>query len=215
MIRVIRHTILAAIVFLAMAIPSFAQAPVFGVIDMEKAINDYSKRQTMEAELKATNDQVTASFSSIEKVLILTPEETDEYAKIITAKTQDDTQKKRLAELEAKAEQAKTDFNAIAAKGDKMTAEEKAKFDSIRSQYAANDNTFKQMVSNANQTILSLRDSKRLELIADIKAAVATVAKEQKINIVFSMNPQNVLYGAIDITDAVLKRVNTAPATKK
>ncbi len=209
MIRMMRHALLIAVALMAISIPSFAQSAVFGVIDMEKAINGYSKRETMEAELKAKNDQVTANFDSLQKVLVLTPEEIDEYAKIVTSATKDDAQKKRSTELEAKATQFVADFNVLAAKGQAMTADEKTKFDTMRAQAANNENTFKQMMTDANQSILRMRDEKRLALIADIKVAVASVAKEQKINLVFSMNPQNVVYGAIDITDPVLKRLNT------
>lgn len=209
MIRMMRHALLIAVACMAISLPSFAQTAVFGVIDMEKAINGYNKRESMEAELKAKNDQVTANFNSLQKVLVLTPEEIDEYAKIITLATQDDTQKKRMAELEAKSTQFVADFNALAAKAATMTADEKTKFDTMRAQVATNDTTFKQMMADANQQILRMRDDKRLALIADIKVAVASVAKEQKINLVFSMNPQNVVYGAVDITDPVLKRLNT------
>ena len=211
MIRMMRHALLIAVSVMAISIPSFAQTAIFGVIDMEKAINGYSKREVMEAELKSKNDQVTANFDSLQKVLVLTPEEIDEYAKIVTSATKDDAQKKKAADLEAKATQFVADFNVLAAKGQAMTAEEKTKFDTMRSQVATNENTFKQMMNEANQSILRMRDEKRLALIADIKVAVATVAKEQKINLVFSMNPQNVVYGAVDITDPVLKRLN-APA---
>lgn len=194
---------------MAISLPSFSQTAVFGVIDMEKAINGYTKREAMEAELKAKNDQVTANFASLQKVLVLTPEEIDEYAKIITATTQDDTQKKRITELEAKSTQFVTDFNVLAAKAATMTAEEKTKFDNMRTQVATNEATFKQMMTDANQSILRMRDDKRMVLIADIKVAVASIAKEQKINLVFSMNPQNVVYGAVDITEPVIKRLNT------
>ncbi|MHB1460060.1 MAG: OmpH/Skp family outer membrane protein [Armatimonadota bacterium] len=209
MIRMMRHALLIAVALMAISIPSFAQSAVFGVIDMEKAINGYTKREAMEAELKAKNDQVTANFDSLQKVLVLTPEEIDEYAKIVTSATKDDAQKKRSADLEAKATQFVADFNALAAKGQAMTAEEKTKFDSMRAQAANNENTFKQMMTDANNSILRMRDEKRLSLISDIKVAVAAIAKEQKINLVFSMNPQNVVYGAIDITDPVIKRLNT------
>lgn len=194
---------------MAISLPSFSQTAVFGVIDMEKAINGYTKREAMEAELKAKNDQVTANFASLQKVLVLTPEEIDEYAKIITATTQDDIQKKRITELEAKSTQFVTDFNVLAAKAATMTAEEKTKFDNMRTQVATNEATFKQMMTDANQSILRMRDDKRMVLIADIKVAVASIAKEQKINLVFSMNPQNVVYGAVDITEPVIKRLNT------
>ncbi len=208
MIRMMRHALLIAVALMAISFPSFAQSAVFGVIDMEKAINGYSKREVMEAELKTKNDQVTANFDSLQKVLVLTPEEIDEYAKIVTSATKDDAQKKKATDLEAKATQFVADFNVLAAKGQAMTAEEKTKFDTMRSQVATNENTFKQMMTEANQSILRMRDEKRLALIADIKVAVAAVAKEQKINLVFSMNPSNVIYGAVDITEPVLKRLN-------
>lgn len=209
MIRMMRHALLIVVAIMAISLPSFSQTAVFGVIDMEKAINGYTKREAMEAELKAKNDQVTANFASLQKVLVLTPEEIDEYAKIITATTQDDTQKKRITELEAKSTQFVTDFNVLAAKAATMTAEEKTKFDNMRTQVATNEATFKQMMTDANQSILRMRDDKRMVLIADIKVAVASIAKEQKINLVFSMNPQNVVYGAVDITEPVIKRLNT------
>jgi len=186
-------------------------AAAFGTVDVEKAFDNYEKKQQLDQELVKFVDQLDQKLAMRRDNRLLTPAEFDQLAglKAKEKPTADDT--KKIEELIASSKQREQELQALQQKPD-TTEAEKTRLKELTDQGNKNDQLLKDEIGKYQEEITNRQIELSRQIMQEVEAAVASVAKEKGLTLVFNKSaagePGLIIYSNVDITDEVLKKLN-------
>ena len=205
-------------VFILAIIANFAVAAevkpstglVFGTADADSVFKDYTKRQQLYSDLDALKAKLEGELELRNANRLLTDDEFKQLVDLQAKAAKTDAEQKKIDELLATSKQRDQDLQTLQQKSDATDAE-KAQRTELENrlktvQQALQDNKTK-FEDELNKRLI---DANKL-VTADIETAVAAVAKEKGLSVVFNKSfgaAEFVLYSSVDITPDVLKKLN-------
>ncbi|GBC93634.1 hypothetical protein HRbin15_02135 [bacterium HR15] len=184
-----------------------AQAQTFGVVDYERIINEVQLTQESLRELQTLQQRYQQAFQSLQESLILTDEERQELANLLLQPNLNDQQKKRVDELKNTARQRADELQSLRQKAN-PTETEKAALERFTQMEARSREALQLLGQQWGQELNQQAETRRAQVQKRIREVIAQVAKEKKVQVVFST--EAVLYCENDLTDEVIKRLNAA-----
>jgi Skp family chaperone for outer membrane proteins len=188
------------------ALLTLASAQSVGMVDYERIVNEAQLTQESLRELQALQQLYQQAFQSLQESLILTDEERQELANLLMQPNLNDQQKKRLEALKTTARQRADELQALRQKAN-PTETEKAALERFTQMEARSREALQLLGQQWGQEFNQQAETRRAQVQKRIREVIAQVAKEKKIQVVFSA--EVVLYCENDLTDEVIKRLNT------
>ncbi len=213
-LRNVTTVIVMAIIIMCavgMAIAADAKAAMqFGTVDIEKAYAGYQKSAQIKEELKNAYDKANLKLDLMKANKLLTPEEIAELVELSTKDKQTEADKARINALLDISKKRDQEMQTLEQKQDATDAE-KARLQQLIEQRKNSEEAYKKSFESLQKEL----NNKENELLGaakkDIVDAVAAVAKEKGISIVFNRSiglADFIIYSAVDITDDVIKKLN-------
>lgn len=195
------------------AMAADAKAPVLsiGTVDVEKAFDGYTKKDKLQQELMANYERLKADLELRGTNKLLTEDEFKQLADLKAKPTLDDASKKKVDELLALSKQREQEFQALQQKAN-ATDQEKAQLKALQDQLTKTDETLKSQEAQYNDELTKQRIDLSKQVMQDVDTAVAVIAKEKGLTIVFNKSaagdPGFIVFSSVDITDEVIKKLN-------
>lgn len=200
-------TVTLAAVILAMTPPVWAQggAEQFGSVDMQKVAAAYTKSTTSEATMKGLHDQLLLVYSTQAANPMLSSDQQTQLGNLLLKASPTDADKAQIQSLEA---QSQKDAQALAAlqQQKELTDSDRAQLAALTAEQQAGAQALQGVQDDYQQRMQQENDQLVQEISDDIRAAVAAVAKQKGLSLVFSSDA--VIYSANDITQAVIAKLN-------
>ncbi len=211
------HTSIAAAVAVGIILsifmigPAFsAEAQVFATVDVEKAFNDYQKKQELDKQIMAELQALQSKGELRKTHEILSKAEFDELAALKAKPKPTDAEKKRIEELETASTDRQKELQDLRQKT-APTEQEKSRMTALQDQLKQTDLELREWGKQADADWQKRRVELSRQVMDDVQAAVSAVAKQKGITMVFNKSAGEsilVVYSSLDITDEVLKRLN-------
>ncbi|MBP6962881.1 MAG: OmpH family outer membrane protein [Armatimonadetes bacterium] len=187
-----------------------AEAQVFASVDVEKAFNDYKKKQDLDKQVMAELQQLQSKLELRQTHPLLTKAEFDELAALKAKEKPTDAEKKRIETMEAMSTQKEKDLQALRQKTT-PTDEEKASMAALQEVAKQTETELRDSAKQADTEWQAKRYELSKQVMEDVQAAVAAVAKQKNITMVFNKSAGEtvlVVYSSNDITADVIARLN-------
>jgi Skp family chaperone for outer membrane proteins len=192
------------------AAPPEPQGMKFAVVDMERIIQEYSGTAKANADLKKKYDDYNATLQTMRQNPFLTQAEQKELADInikgalpagLTA-----AETARQKALTDKSTQLTSEYQSLQNKQNPTDAD-KARMADLTKLGKDSDTRIKELQAQAQADVQKTEQENNTRLLKEVREAISKVAKKQNLNLVFAS--QFALYGEDDVTDGVLKQLNT------
>lgn len=194
----------------AFAADAKTNAPVFATVDVEQAFNNYEKKKQLEAQLMSMYDQAKQKLQLRGSNKLLTDVEFTEYANLKLKPNATDAEKKRTEELAALSKQREQEFQSLQQKPNPADTD-KQRLSQLQDQLTKTDQSLKDDETKYDADLNKQRIDLSTQVMGDVNTAVAAVAKDKGVTMVFNKSigePGFVIYSNFDITDDVLKKLN-------
>ncbi|MBC8134854.1 MAG: OmpH family outer membrane protein [Fibrella sp.] len=191
----------------AIAAPAAADVAQFGMVDINKVLNESKSRTSVSSELQRTERSYTAILQRLAQgsARFLTDAEITELGTLYEKDKPTEAEQKRISQLEEKGDQQKREMTTLqnTPKPDEAQA---ARFSLLSDTYEKGGASLQQFNRSLSAKLQDkVRDAEQKALVA-VRAAVAKVAKTKGLAVVFTGDIA--IYATIDITDDVVKEVN-------
>lgn len=211
---IIGIALLSAFVFAVSAGAIFAADPkagtvLFATVDIEKAFDGSTKKAQLEQELQTYYRNIEQWFQLRNANKLLTAEEFAQLVELKNKPKQEEADKKKIDELLALSKQRDQELEALRQKQGATDAE-KARLNELQEQMKKSETQMQEEEKKQQAELTKKRVELSKQVMTDVDAAVAAVAKEKGLTIVFNKSagePGLVVYSSLDITDEVLKRL--------
>ena len=183
-----------------------AQAPTFGVVDLQKCIDESKANQQAAAEFEGFQKSLNGILGKLSTggVAYLTPAEIRELVGLYEKTQPTDADKKRVTELEGKAEQQVGAMKRLESTNP-LSDDQKKQLQTLTDA----QQTGLQALQEIQRAYQKRLEDKNAELSSrvtkTVREAIAKTAKEKGLTLVFAAD--QVLYAQVDITEDVLKAV--------
>jgi len=177
----------------------------FGMVDLKRVVDEYDQRKALEAQLQQMRDQMRAKLQWRANNLLLEEAELSEYENLASITNPTDQQKQRMQELEQKSRQLNEELSQLRQKNP-PTEQDTQRMNQLTAIENRNREALVQLQDQFEQQLNARRDEMINQMLQDIRKAVAAVAQEKKLAVVFDST--QVLYASNDITTDVIKRLN-------
>ncbi|BCW99267.1 MAG: hypothetical protein KatS3mg024_2094 [Armatimonadota bacterium] len=208
-IRAISALAVVVAVVLAACAPVAAQGatqPAVGVVDVQKAFNEYKVTT-------ASNEEINRMVESFRRELdirashrLLTEEEIKQLVELRAKSPLTDADRSRIDELERISKQRDEELNALSNKSE-LTEQERARLKELRDLANRNDANGRTLAEDYSQQVEQRKSQLSDKITADLKEAIAKVAQEKGLATV--VDKVAVLYGGVDITEDVIATLNS------
>jgi Skp family chaperone for outer membrane proteins len=183
-------------------------ALIFASVDMAKVIAGYSKRATAEATFQAIQQQYQDVFKTQSANAMLDEQDQQQLGTLLLlADSATADQKQQIADLETKSSAASDQLATLQQKKD-PTDSDNIQIQQLTQQQAAG----KQALSDVGDSYQQKLDQQNQQLSAqiadDIRVAVAAVAKQDGISVVFDSSVA--IYASVDLTQTVITKLGGA-----
>ena len=201
----------AAAVTLASSVPARpvhaapAGIPTFGSVDIQKLQTQSSKKAKYDTDLKALADRLDTAFKKQAASIMLNKTEQTELGALLSKATQTDADQSRIAVLQNqsnKAAQELTDLQQAKAPSPADTS----RIAALTSQYEDGKAALQEIGDGYQAQLKTLSDKDNTEFTQSVKEAIAAVAQQKGLSVVFTSDIA--VYTTNDITDDVVKRIN-------
>ncbi len=182
-----------------------AHAQAFGVVDYNRIINESTFVKNNLERLQALETRYRGVLQTLQENIILTNEERQELTNLLLANNLNDAQRKRVEELTQTARQRAGELQQLRQKP-QPTETEKAALERFTQMEAIGREALQTLGQQLFQQLEQQVQKSRDEVEKAVREAVAAVAKEKKLTVVF--NAQMVFYAENDITSEVIKRLD-------
>ena len=206
--RLLKLIVASAAAAACIAAPQAAKADsLFGSVDVAKIQSGYVKLQDMQTKIKQVGDDLNRRFKIQQGYDMLTLDEQQQLEALLAKQTRSETENQKVSELENKSSHDSQTLAALQQKPPaQLTEADKGQLTALTSQHQAGTQAL-QSVSDEYQDQFNAQQTKiQGEFTDQVKAAIAAVAKEKNLAVVFDSNVA--IYTTNDITDDVLKRLN-------
>ncbi len=192
-------------------VPGAAQAqnapqPTVGMVDVQKAFNDYKVTTT-------SNDEINKLVATLKRELdlraanrLLSDAEIQELVKVVNKTPQTDADKQRIDELEKTSKARDEELNSLSNKTD-LTEQERTRLRELKELSNKNDASGRTLAEDYSQQIDKRKSELSDKITADLKAAIAKVAQARGLATV--VDKIAILYGGVDLTEDVIKELNS------
>lgn len=199
--------IAAGVMFLASSVWAQARgAPSgFGAVDLKRVVDEYEQRKTMEQQLQQLRDQLRVKLQWRANNLLLSEEEINEYENLASLTNPTQQQRQRIQQIEQKSQQLNQELSALRQKNP-PTEQEVQRINQLTASENRNKEVLAQKQDQFEQELSTRRDEMINQMLQDIRKAVAAVAQEKALAVVFDTSM--VLYASNDITNDVIRRLN-------
>lgn len=184
--------------------------PVFAIVDFGKAFDGYEKKKTLEGDLKLAAQQAQMKLDLRIANKLLT---TEEYAQLVELKLKakpTDVELKKIDEILNLSKQREQELLSLQQKNPPNDAD-KLRLAQLGDQIKKSEQEHKDVGTKYDADLTKQSMDLSAQLIQDLNVAVAAIAKEKGITVVFNKSSTDaviVVYCSLDITDDVLKRIN-------
>ena len=182
-----------------------AGLPTFGSVDIQKLQTQSSKKARYDTDLKALADRLDTAFKQQAASIMLTKAEQTELGGLLSKANQTDADHSRIAVLQAesnKAAQELTDLQQAKA----PTPTDTARIAALTSQYETGKAALQEVGDSYQAQLKALSDKDNAEFTQSVKEAIAAVAQQKGLSVVFTSDIA--VYTTNDITEDVVKRIN-------
>lgn len=185
---------------------TLASAQSYGVVDFARVINEAEVAKKNLTELEQLQQRYNTLLQNLQANLLLKDDERQELYGVITSATAPtEAQQKRVQDITALSQQRAQELATLRQKPAPSETEKLA-----LDQYTQMETKSREALQGlAQQLDAQLQDrlqKSRQEVRTQVKDAIAAVAKEKKITLVF--DTEAVLFCDNDLTDEVIKRIN-------
>jgi Skp family chaperone for outer membrane proteins len=197
----------AAFMGLAMSMPAWAEAdvPKWGVIDMERLAIEYQEMQRLNQEFQDFQRGQEIELQEKHTARLLTDAESQEFADLSAMGAPTDVRTQRLTELRGLSDEREQRLLELRKK-DECTEEEAAERQELEARYEARMAELAALQAKMKASRVAKYEDLS-KLVADsVDNAIKAVAEEQKLTLV--LRKDSVMYGGVDITEAVLAKLN-------
>jgi len=177
----------------------------FGMVDLKRVVDEYDQRKALEAQLQQMRDQMRAKLQWRANNLLLEEAEISEYENLASITNPTEQQKQRMQQIEQKSRQLNEELSQLRQKNP-PTEQDTQRINQLTAIENRNKEVLMQLQDQFEQQINARRDEMINQMLQDIRKAVAAVAQEKKLAVVFDST--QVLYASNDITGDVIKRLN-------
>lgn len=177
----------------------------FGTVDVEKAFNESPLKLELEQNLEAEVKQVTQWLQLRSANKLLTDEEFKQLFDLSTKADATEADKSKVQELQALSKQREGTLQTLEHQTS-VTDDEQKQLNELRERAKSSQTAIEAELKTKDEELGNKRVDLSKQVMEEVEAAVAAVAKEKKLTLVFSK--QYVIYSGADITDDVLKRLN-------
>lgn len=201
----VRVALVAAFALMALAAPGRAQGQ-FGVVDFQRCVGESKARQQAAADFDTLQKSLNAVLGKLDQpgVAFLSKAEITELLGLYEKTAPSDAEKKRIGELETKADQQIGAMKRLESTNP-LSDDQKKQIQTLMDAQQVGVQTLKE-IQRIYQGKLEQKDGELSANIAKIvREAVAKVAKEKNLAMVFGAD--QVVYAQVDITEDVLKVV--------
>ncbi|HEX3000182.1 MAG TPA: OmpH family outer membrane protein [Armatimonadota bacterium] len=195
------------------------QPPVvmnIGVIDMERISDEATPVKDAYQQLNTLQQNLTQNLHEIDQYTYLTQPEVEEFALIQDAGEPSQAQKSRFAELKKTAEDREKEFAQLVTVKD-ATADQKKRLEDLTQMRNGKDEVLEKLKQKYQVNLNKKAQEILPALSKQVEAVIAGVAQEKKLNTVLAKRVTSpmgkedvVLFGGTDITDDVIKKLNSA-----
>jgi len=187
------------------------RAPRVGVVDMSKVLDGYKEFQASDQQYKAFLRERQVQLAERASLRLLNPQELKEYQNLKQVTAPSDEQKRRIEELKAVADTREKELTGLQAVTT-PTEEQQKRLAELNDLQEKSNAELAQMEESARAEINQRNKELSDQLNKKIEAVLAAVAKDKRFDLVLAKDA--VLYGGLDITDAVLAKLNAPPTGK-
>lgn len=187
-----------------------AEAQVFAAIDLDRAFDDYTKKQDLDKQFQSEVQGIQSKLELRQTHSLLSSTEFEELATLKAKVKPTDAEKKRIEELEGASTQRVQELEALR-QTTTPTDAEKTRMAALQDQIKQTDAELKEIARQADADLQTRRYELSKQVMDDVQAAVAAVAKSKGITMVFNKSVGEtvlVVFSTNDITDDVLKKLN-------
>ncbi|NUL81248.1 MAG: OmpH family outer membrane protein [Armatimonadetes bacterium] len=187
------------------ALVGSASAQGFGVVDMAKVVNESSVAKKRLGELQELERKYNSVLQQMEQNILMTPDERKTYYETAMLPAPNDAQKKAMSDI----------MNSAKTRGDALTVlqntatpspEQTVRLNELTALATQGREQLRVLAEQLNQQLQGELQKGQDEVMTQVKAAIAAIAKERKLSVVF--NSTGVVYADNDITDLVIQRVS-------
>jgi Skp family chaperone for outer membrane proteins len=180
---------------------------VFGTVDFKKLSAEYKAKDQVEGKLKGMQAQFQARLSRRDNMPLLSEEDQKTLDSLYEKENQTDGDKAKIKEIEDKAKKASDEIQGLSQKKDtELTDAEKKRLQETGQKIKDAQQKFAAMKDDLSQQFDRFGSGQQDDLMKNIKAAIAKVAEQKGLSIVFSSDVA--LYAGTDITPQVVTELN-------
>ncbi|MEJ5297733.1 MAG: OmpH family outer membrane protein [Armatimonadota bacterium] len=183
-----------------------ATQPAVGVVDVQKAFNEYKVTTTSNEEINRMVESFRRELDIRASHRLLTEEEVKQLVQLRSKSPLTDADRSRIDELERISKQRDEELNALSNKSD-LTEQERARLKELRDLANRNDANGRTLAEDYSQQVEQRKSQLSDKITADLKEAIAKVAQAKGLATV--VDKIAVLYGGVDITEDVIKTLNS------
>lgn len=180
-------------------------APAFGSVDQQKIQAGYNKRADLERSIQDINVRLSNQLKLISSSDMLSGAQQQELQTLLSKPDQSDADKARITALQAQSNKDAAELRALQQKAD-PNADDKARLSALTAQQQASHQALQALSESYNEQFKTEADKVTAQFTDSVKHAIAAVAKDKGLSIVFDSTVA--VYTANDISDEVIKRLN-------
>jgi len=194
----------------SLALAADAKPMTFGSVDVQKAFDGSVKKAQLQQELENQIAQVKQWLELRNSNKLFTTEEFQQLVDLKTKPKPEDADKKKAEELLTLSKQRDEAFQALQQKTS-LTDAEKAQLKEFQDRAKKVQTSMEEELKKRDVELENKGRELSKQVMQDVEAAVAAVAKGKGLAIVFAKSIGDytfVVYSSVDITNEVLERLN-------
>lgn len=177
----------------------------FGMVDLKRVVDEYEQRKVLESQLQQMSDQMRAKLQWRANNLLLDESEIAEYENLASLSNPTEQQKQRMRQIEQKSQQLNQELSQLRQKNP-PSEQEVQRINQLTAIENRNKEALAQQQDQFERQISARRDEMINQMLQEIRKAVAAIAQEKGLAVVFDST--QVLFASNDITNDVIKRLN-------
>ncbi|MER3472709.1 MAG: hypothetical protein C4335_01455 [Armatimonadota bacterium] len=177
----------------------------FGMVDLKRVVDEYEQRKVLESQLQQMSDQMRAKLQWRANNLLLDESEIAEYQNLASLSNPTEQQKQRMQQIEQKSQQLNQELSQLRQKNP-PSEQEVQRINQLTAIENRNKEALAQQQDQFERQLSARRDEMINQMLQEIRKAVAAIAQEKGLAVVFDST--QVLFASNDITNDVIKRLN-------
>ncbi len=182
-----------------------AGMPTFGSVDIAKLQTQSTKKAKYDTDLKALADRLDTAFKKQAASIMLSKAEQTELGGLLSKANPTGADQARTAALQGQAARTAQDL-ADLQQAKAPTPADTARLATLTGQYQAGQAALQEIGDGYQAQLKKLSDQDNTEFTQSVKEAIAAVAQQRGLSVVFTSDIA--VYTTNDITEDVVKRIN-------